>query len=253
MKKVLQFVFVALIYGSLLAQAPTGMKAVKAELESRRRSLDYRLAGKLLHISEAGLRESHKFSMRARSFGDGTKVFFEIIEPARARIRVLLESDSSGTTIKVGRPGDRKAQLLAFSEWQTPLLDSDLSYEDLLDTYSSWEKQELVTEDKCGARECYVIKSEPGARDLSHYSSVTSWLDKHIYYPIRIEKKGKSSGLIKEFVFFNLRQSKGLWSPSQIQVRTKNHTETSFFIISGGSGKAKVAAEEFDSALLIKR
>jgi len=131
-------------------------------------------------------------------------------------------------------------------------LDSDLSYEDLLETHVLWEKQVLFGEEECGTRKCYVVKSEAGVADKSHYTSVTSWLDSEFYYPVRIEKVVRSTGIIKEFVFFGLRESKGVWSASQIEVKQRGRPGKTLFIVSRGSGSARMPATEFDPALLSK-
>jgi hypothetical protein len=92
----------------------------------------------------------------------------------------------------------------------------------------------------------------PDARDQSHYSSVASWLDRETLAPVRVEKTLRGSAVVKEFVYFGLRESKGVWSASQIEVRTRGVAGSSFLIISRGAEKARVSPADLDPALLIR-
>ena len=115
-----------------------------------------------------------------------------------------------------------------------------------------WKKQRLVETSACGARLCYVIRSEPLAEDQSHYSVVTSWMDEKTLFPIRVEKIVGVPPSVKEFTYFGLRQSKGVWSASQVEAKTKGQPGSSLLIITAGTEKANVPASQFDPALLTK-
>jgi len=115
-----------------------------------------------------------------------------------------------------------------------------------------WRNQSLVEETTYGARAVFVVKSQPGPADRTHYSAVTSWLDREIYYPVKVEKVVKGSGMVKEFIFYGLRESKGIWSASQIEAKTKGKPGSTLLIISRGSAKAHTDESAFDPALLIK-
>ena len=86
----------------------------------------------------------------------------------------------------------------------------------------------------------------------SNLTLVTSWLDRDSLYPVRVEKVLRSSGAIKDFVYYGLRQSRGIWSASQIEVKTSGQAGSSLLIVTRGSEKAHVAASEFDETLLTK-
>jgi hypothetical protein len=57
---------------------------------------------------------------------------------------------------------------------------------------------------------------------------------------------------VKEFVYYGLRQSKGVWSAGQIEVRIKGKPDSTLLIVTRGSQKASLDTTEFDPALLIK-
>ena len=124
--------------------------------------------------------------------------------------------------------------------------------QDLLETHFLWRNQTLVGITKYGARDCYQVRSQPGPADPSHYSLVTSWLDQDVFYPVRVEKTLKGAGGVKEFIYYGLRESKGIWSASQIECKTRGRQGSTLLIINRGSEKAHVAPADFDPALLTR-
>ena len=85
-----------------------------------------------------------------------------------------------------GRLGTSKEP--AYGELGRGRPGTDFTYEDLLENYTLWQRQTVLREERYGERTCVVLRSEPGPGDKSHYSSVTSWLDREIYYPVKVEK-----------------------------------------------------------------
>jgi hypothetical protein len=249
---ILLFLLCPLLQGSQSKKA--SVEDLIAHLRSRREATDFRLSGKLVRLNGPGKRLVYPFSMKGRFLEKGLLVLYEVTEPPPSRVRLLLESGANGRiTVRMAHAGDKEPKVLTFEEWGEPLLDSDFTCEDLLDTHFLWTKQTLLREETYGARDCYVIRSEPGPTDRGHYSSVTTWLDRDIYYPIKVEKIDKASGITKEFTFLGLRKSKGLWSPGQIQAQTKGRAESTLLILARGSGKANIAASELDPMVLTKK
>ena len=224
-----------------------------ARVLARRDATDFKASGRLVRLSDSGERRSYQISMRARAFGDVLKIFCEVTDPPPARVRLLLESPRTGrATVRLGHSADRASRELPSESWGDPLLDTNFSYEDLMESHFLWRTQTLVRETKYGARICYLVRSEPGPSDRSHYAAVTSWLDKDVYYPVRVEKAVKGSASVKEFIYYGLRESKGIRSASQIECRTRGRRGSTLLIISRGSAKAHVAASDFAPALLTR-
>ena len=238
----------------LLAQPPAlTQPELVAKVRALRAATDFRATGRLVHIDASGARTSFPFAMRARAQAGTLKLFCEITDPPSARVRLLIESPAAGPgIIREGHAGDRAVAVVPFDRSAEPLLGTDFSFEDLMENHLLWHNQTLTGQAAYGARRCYVLKSEPGAGDRSHYASVTSWLDVDSLYPVRVEKRLKAPGATKEFVYYGLRRSKGIWSASQIEARTKGKPGSSLLIISRGAEAAHSAAADFDPALLIK-
>jgi len=245
----------ALLCGALaaLAQAPPALKDLRARLEAIREETDFRAGGRLVGVAASGERRTCQITLRARWLAGSLRVFCEISDPAPARVRVLLESPAAGAArIRKGHAGDRAPVAVPFENWGEGLLDTGFAYEDLLENQFQWHKQVLAGEAVYGARTCYVLKSAPEGDDQSQYSGVTSWLDRDSLHPVRVEKTLRSTGAVKEFIYYGLRESKGVWSASQVEVRTNGKPGSSLLIVTRGAEKARLTATDFDAALLTR-
>jgi hypothetical protein len=141
---------------------------------------------------------------------------------------------------------------LSSDRWGEGLLDTDFSIEDLMENQFLWKNQTLLEETRFGARQSVVLKSLPGASNRTIYSVVTTFLDKQILYPLKEEKVLKGTAVTKEYVFFGLRESQGVWSASQIECKTQGKPGSTLLIISRGSEKAHLDETAFAPALLVK-
>ena len=234
-------------------QTPPTIQELRARLEAIRVATDFRASGRLVRVAASGERQTYRLSLRARWFSGGVKIFCEIADPAPARVRLLLESPAAGpASIRTGHAGDARPVTMPFESWGEALLDTAFSYEDLLENHFQWHKQALIGETRYGAHDCYLVTSTPEGDDQSHYASVTSWLDRESLYPVRVEKTLRSSGATKEFLYYGLRQSKGIWSASQVEVKTPGKPGSSLLIVTRGEQMAQVAPGEFEAALLTK-
>ena len=247
------FLFVATPLLFAQQQPSLALPDLLARIQARRNATDFRASGRLVRVSPSGGRRTSQIAMRARAFGDVVKIFCEVTDPQPDRVRLLIESRAAGRgSVRLGHASDRTPREIPPENWGDALLDSNFSYEDLMENHFLWHSQTLAGEVKYGARICYMVRSEPAPADHSHYSSVTSWLDKDVYYPVHVEKTIRGSGMVKEFIYYGLRESKGIWSASQIECRVRGRQGSSLIIMTRGSAKAHVNASEFEPSLLIR-
>ena len=241
------FALAALLHPASAAAADADLDAVLASTHQRIRLLDYRVTGRLVKRDGDGHRTTYKFVVKGHWFPDGMRLLCEITGPAEARTRVLVHMGVTGhITIDVSPPGSKIASSLPFERWNDGLMGTQFSYEDLVENQFFWKKQELLPRAKYGARDCYVVKSVSGPEDRSYYSSVTSWIDHDILYPVHVVKTLGGSQQKKEFVYYGLRQTGGVWSASQVEATLQGKSGSSLFIIEGGTGKAKLVRKDFD-------
>jgi hypothetical protein len=148
--------------------------------------------------------------------------------------------------IQIAHPGDASPVTLPFDKWNDGPLGAGFSYEDFLESQYFWARQTALDEAKFGARECDMVKSTPGAADKTHYAEVTSWLDHSIGFPVYVEKT-LNDGSVKEFTYFGLRQTGGVWSASQVEAKIRGQAGSTLLIIDRGTVKAKLGLKDFSS------
>jgi hypothetical protein len=209
--------------------------------------LDYRVTGRLTQVEGNGKRTSFKFAAKAHWFPDGLRVLCEISGPGSEKTRVLLHMTVSGNvTIEAVLPGEKAASVLPFEHWNDPLVGTNFSYEDMVESQFFWKHQELLAPEKYGARDCFVLKSTSGPQDRTYYDSVTSWIDHGILFPVHVVKTLRGTGQQKEFIYYGLRQAGGLWSASQVEAKLQGKPGSSILAIEFGSGKANLGRKDFD-------
>jgi hypothetical protein len=237
---------------SLVRPSPTF--AASSDLEtvlngSRQRieKLDYRVTGRLTKVEENGKRTSYKFAGKAHWFPDGLRVLCEISGPGAEKTSVLLHMTVSGhLTIETVLPGEKTTSVLPYEHWNDPLVGTDFSYEDMVESPFFWKHQELLPPEKYGARDCFVLKSVAGSEDRSHYSFVTSWIDHNILFPVHVVKTFRGNGPQKDLIYYGLRQTGGAWSASQVEAKLQGKPGSSILAIEFGSGKAHLGRKDFD-------
>jgi hypothetical protein len=229
------------------ADVPRTLAAARQQIMTA----DYRLSGRLVRVDGSAARTSYGVAIKARWFPGILRVLVEVSSPATARVHVLLEMHPGGiTTIQIAHPGDAVATVLPFDKWNAGPLGDGFSYEDFIDSSYFWAGQTDMGEAKFGARNCDLLKSTPGAEDKTHYAEVKSWLDLGSAFPVYVEKTLKGSGMVKEFTYFGLRRTEGVWSASQVEAKSRGHAGSTLLIIDHGAAKAHLDVEDFSSAQL---
>jgi hypothetical protein len=238
----------ALLPGAIPAGA-VDVRSVLAGPKERIESADYRISGHLVRVDASGARTSLGITINARWFEGVLRVLVEIASPADKRAHILLEMYSNGqNAIKIAHPGDKAPATLPFERWSDGPLGSGFSYEDFFEAQYFWPSQTVTEKTRFGARDCDMLKSAPGTMDRTHYAEVRTWLDHAIGFPVYVEKTMKGTGVVKEFTYFGLRHDQGVWSASQVEVKTRGQAGSTLLIIDHGSAKANLGADDFSSS-----
>ncbi len=240
-------VLLSLGHPSRAFAANSDLETVLTGSRQRIEKLDYRVTGRLTRVEGDGKRASYKFAAKAHWFPDGLRVLCEISGPGSEKTSVLLHMTVSGhVTIEAELPGEKAASVLPFERWNDPLVGTDFSYEDMVESQFFWKHQELLAPEKYGARDCFVLKSMSGPQDQTYYDSVTSWIDRTILFPVHVVKTLRGKGLQKEFIYYGLRQVGGTWSASQVEAKLQGKPGSSILAIEFGSGKANLGRKDFE-------
>lgn len=233
---------------------PSGAFAANSDQDpaltgSRQRieKLDYRMTGRLTRVEGNGKRTNYKFVAKAHWFPDGLRLFCEITGPGSEKTSLLLKMGATGqVSIEAILPGEKTASALPFERWNDPLVGTDFSYEDMVENQFFWKNQETLPPGKYGARDCFVLKSKPGAQDRTHYDSTTSWIDRGILFPVHVVKTLRGTEQQKEFLYYGLRQNGGAWGASKVEAKLQGKPGYSILEVEGGSGKAHLGRKDFD-------
>ncbi len=240
-------VLLSLVHPSRAFAVNPDLETVLTGSRNRIETLDYRVTGRLTRVEGNGTRTNYKFVAKAHWFPDGLRVLCEISGPASAKTSLLLHMSVSGhLTIETVLPNESSASVLPFVRWNDPLVGTDFSYEDMVESQFFWKNQELLAPEKYGARDCFVLKSMPGPQDQTHYDSVTSWIDRGILFPVHVVKELRGTGQQKEFIYYGLRQVGGRWSATQVEAKLQGKPGSSIMVIEGGSGRANLGRKDFD-------
>jgi hypothetical protein len=241
-------VLLSVVHPSRAFAANPDLETVLTGSRQRIEKLDYRATGHLTRVEADGKRTSYRFVGKAHWFPDGLRLLCEISGPGSdEKTSLLLHMSVSGhVTIEAILPGQKAASVLPFERWNDPLVGTDFSYEDMVESQFFWKNQELLATEKYGARDCFVLKSTPGSQDRTHDDSVTSWIDRSILFPVHVVKTLHGTGQQKEFIYYGLRQVGGVWSASQVEAKVQGKPGSSMLAIEGGSGKANLGRKDFD-------
>jgi hypothetical protein len=231
----------------------TDVLAVLTPLRNQIQASNYRAAGQIVRVDANGNRVSYSISVKGLWFAGAMHTLIDVIPPKgiaapasrNERMRLLLEMRPDGRhTIRVFRPHESAPTVLPFNEWGESLLDTAFSYEDLLEPQYFWPGQTILRTTVFGTRQCNVLKSTPGPSGRTDYSEVQTWVDRVINYPVYAEKV-EQGGIVKEFTYYGLRQSSGVWSATQVEAKIRGRAGSTLLIIQRGSARANLSANDF--------
>ena len=230
---------------------PAAAQSVLAAARRQVESADYRLSGRLVRVSGNGARTSASVRIEARWFPGVLRELIEIKSPSTARAYLLLEMRPGGkSTIWIAHPGDKAPVVLAFTKWSEGPLGPGFSYEDFLEAQYFWKGQKVLGVTKFGSRNCDKLRSTPGAADRTHFAAIQSCLDPRSGFPLYVEKTLKDSGTVKEFTYFGLRQTRGVWWAHQVEAKIRGRAGSTLLIIDRGTPEAHLSLHDFNLARL---
>jgi hypothetical protein len=230
----------------------TDVRAVLAPVRQRIEAADYRATGQLVRVDSGGKRTNYALSIKAHWFSGVLRTLVDIVPPKDpaakedGRVRILLEMRPNGEdTIRIFHPHQSAPILLPADKWSDGLFGGGFSYEDLLEPEYFWPGQSILKSAKFGSRDCNVLKSVPGPSDHTHYADVQTWLDHSISFPVYAEKTLRVGGIVKEFTYFGLRQSSGVWSATQVEAKIRGRAGSTLLIVKRGTERANLSAKDF--------
>jgi len=224
---------------------PGSLRAILAGARERVEKSDVRASGRLVEIASNGTRTNNTLALESHSFPDGLRTLVTVTAPDHSTTRYLLTQNVEGrTTIEVAGKG--AAARLPVDRWSEGVAGTLFYPEDFADGQFFWTKQTVLLPAKYGARECYVLKSEPGPGQPTVYASVTTWIDQKTGAPVFVEAMPKNGGGTKQFVFYGIEQIGGIWLSRQVEVKESGKPGSSMMLIEHGSDHAHLERKDFE-------
>jgi hypothetical protein len=227
---------------------PAGsLKSVLATARARVENSDVRASGHLVQVAPNGTRASNSLALASHSFPDGLRTMITVTTPDHSRVRYLLLQDASGhATIEALRKGETNPVKLSPEHWGEGVAGTLFYPEDFANGQFFWAKQTVLPPAKYGARNCFVLKSEPGPGEPTQYASVTTWIDQKTGSPVYVEAVPKTGGPTKQFVFFDLEHIGGLWLSRQVEAKLTGKPGSTILLIDHGSAHANLQRRDFN-------
>lgn len=135
--------------------------------------------------------------IKQRRAGANTDLAYQILWPKeRKGEAVILHQSGGGAPTGTIVTPPNVARPIAASEMDDGLFGSDLSYRDAVENFFVWPDQSLAGSETANGVACQILESKPGGAS-SFYGKVRSWIDPRRFVPMRVEKYGKSGGLVR--------------------------------------------------------
>ena len=236
---------------ALLLAPAARAQTVAAEVaiqQHRVESVDARASGRLVLVDGTGKRTTYKFILKTHGFPDGVRLLEEVETPEPMRVLVHLELNGHVTARLAHKDSAGKwvATDVLPGHTADPLVGSGFALEDLVDSQFFWKDQSLVGRAPCGSRTCVTLQSISSSADRTQYAKVVSSFDEKTNAVLHVIKTVHGSGEIKDFTCFDLRQSHGVSSATQIEVKISGKPGSTLFLIDHGSAKAGLTRADFD-------
>ena len=128
-------------------------------------------------------------------------------------------------------PALKRVKRISSSNKSGPFMGSEFAYEDLSSQEIEKYTYKYLRDEKIDGRDCFVIDRIPAYKH-SGYTKMTTWLDKEMYQPLKIEFYDRKKSLLKTLTSTDYKQYLGrFWRPTRMSMvnhQTKKSTDLSW-------------------------
>jgi len=125
-------------------------------------------------------------------------------------------------------PALKRVKRISSSNKSGPFMGSEFAYEDLSSQEVEKYTYKYLRDEKFDGRACFVIERNPAYKH-SGYTKMTTWLDKEMYQPLKIEFYDRKKSLLKTLISTDYKQYLGkYWRPTRMSMvnhQTKKSTD----------------------------
>ena len=136
--------------------------------------------------------------VKARRTAAATELVYTVLWPKERKGEAFLlrKQANRPATGAVFTPPD-SLRTLSAAQMQEGVFGTDLAYEDLVENFYAWDKQEVAGTEVVDRVPCQILESKPGPGQKSTYGRVRSWIDPKRLVPLKIEKYLASGALAR--------------------------------------------------------
>ena len=139
-----------------------------------------------------------QIQIKQRRTKTASEIIYQILWPKERKgegvlLRKIGDRPATGT---IFRPPDTVRALDA-DQMKEPLFGSDLTCEDIIENFFTWDNQAIVGAETVDRVNCQVLESKPGKGQRFSYASVRTWVDTRRTVPMRVEKYSASGELLR--------------------------------------------------------
>jgi hypothetical protein len=162
--------------------------------------------------------ETFQLQIKQRLASNASEVVYQVLWP----------KERKGESVLIRKIGDRPvggsvfvppSSVRTISDLKEPLLDSDLSCEDIIEDFFAWEHQTIAGAEAVEGVNCQILESKPGKGEHSSYARVRSWIDTGRMVPLRIEKYSSSGQILRRIDTTRVVPDAGHHIPANLAVR----------------------------------
>jgi outer membrane lipoprotein-sorting protein len=165
-------------------------------------------------VSKGGQERVREMAMLRKNYGamgGEQKYFMYFYQPADVKDMTFMVHKHPGRDADrwLFVPAISMVRRIAARDKSSSFVGSDFTYEDISGRNLEDDAHTAIKEEKLGAKDCVVIKSEPKAGDVD-YSYKLSWIDKASFLPLKEEYYDKRGELARVFIADEVKDVKGV-------------------------------------------
>lgn len=183
---------------------------------------------RLKMVVNGGTEATMQIQIKQRRIPSVTEVVYQVLWPKERKGESILLRKTQATPAN-GFTFVPPNTLRPIADMKESLFGSDLSYEDVVENFFLWDRQELSVNGVVNGVNCAILVSTPGKADHSTYGSVRSWIDLRRSVPLRVEKYSVSGHLLRRIETTRVVANGGRFIPAGLVVHGSKQDSTTEF------------------------
>jgi len=169
-------------------------------------------------VNKRGHERIRDFTSYSRDYGSLIKQLIRFTSPADIEGTgfLLIETSEGETDQFLYLPALRRTRRIVSSQKSNRFVNSDFTYEDMERRPVEDSEHKIVSDDKIGNLDCYVLESRPKEESDSQYSLLKSFIAKNIYIALSTEYYDKKGKLIKKYRTIKLEKIQNIWTETEV-------------------------------------